>query len=210
MVEVRRTAMTYLTERQRDVLGFISDRIEADGVAPTLQEIADAFGFRSTASAQKHVAHLERKGFLQREKHQKRGLVLPEAPATRVAAAELPLYGVVAAGSPIESIPDDEQIFVPADFLRAGDHYVLRVRGDSMIGDGVHDGDHVVIQRTDYAADGEMVVALVGDEVTLKRIYREGTSTVRLQPANPSLPTMIAPAAEVQVQGIVVGLLRRY
>jgi len=202
--------MTYLTERQRDVLGFISGRIEADGVAPTLQEIADAFGFRSTASAQKHVAHLERKGFLQREKHQKRGLVLPVAPATPVAAAELPLYGVVAAGSPIESIPDDEQIFVPADFLRAGDHYVLRVRGDSMIGDGVHDGDHVVIQRAEDAPDGEMVVALVGDEVTLKRIYREGTSTVRLQPANPNLPTMIAPAAEVQVQGIVVGLLRRY
>jgi len=210
MVEVGRTAMTYLTERQRDVLGFISGRIEADGVAPTLQEIADAFGFRSTASAQKHVAHLERKGFLQREKHQKRGLVLPVAPATPVAAAELPLYGVVAAGSPIESIPDDEQIFVPADFLRAGDHYVLRVRGDSMIGDGVHDGDHVVIQRAEDAPDGEMVVALVGDEVTLKRIYREGTSTVRLQPANPNLPTMIAPAAEVQVQGIVVGLLRRY
>jgi len=203
--------MTYLTERQRDVLGFISGRIEADGVAPTLQEIADAFGFRSTASAQKHVAHLERKGFLQREKHQKRGLVLPQTPATSVAAAaELPLYGVVAAGAPIESIPDDEQIFVPADFLRAGDHYVLRVRGDSMIGDGVHDGDLVVIQRAESAPDGEMVVALVGDEVTLKRIYREGTSTVRLQPANPTLPTMIAAAAEVQVQGIVVGLLRRY
>lgn len=203
--------MTYLTERQRDVLGFISSRIEAEGIAPTLQEIADAFGFRSTASAQKHVAHLERKGFLQREKHQKRGLVLPEAPATSIAAAtELPLYGVVAAGSPIESIPDDEHVFVPADFLRAGDHFVLRVRGDSMIGDGVHDGDLVVIQRAENAADGEMVVALLGDEVTLKRIYREGASTVRLQPANPALPTMIAPAADVQVQGVVVGLLRRY
>ena len=203
--------MTYLTERQRDVLGFISGRIKADGVAPTLQEIADAFGFRSTASAQKHVAHLERKGFLQREKHQKRGLVLPRTPAPSVAAAaKLPLYGVFAAGAPIESIPDDEQVFVPADFLRAGDHFVLRVRGDSMIGDGVHDGDLVVIQRAENAPDGEMVVALVGDEVTLKRIYREGTSTVRLQPANPTLPTMIAPAAEVQVQGIVVGLLRRY
>jgi repressor LexA len=203
--------MTYLTERQRDVLGFIADRIEADGVAPTLQEIADAFGFRSTASAQKHVAHLERKGFLVREKHQKRGLVLPQAPAPQgVSAAELPLFGVVAAGAPIESIPDDEQVFVPADFLRTGDHYVLRVRGDSMIGDGVHDGDLVVVQRTEVASDGEMVVALVGDEVTLKRIYREGSAAVRLQPANPALPTLIAPASEVQVQGVVVGLLRRY
>jgi repressor LexA len=210
IVGMGRTTMTYLTERQRDVLSFISSRIERDGVAPTLQEIADAFGFRSTASAQKHVAHLERKGFLLREKHQKRGLVLPQTPVTAVAAAELPLFGVVAAGSPIESIPDEEQIFVPADFLRGGDHYVLRVRGDSMIGDGVHDGDLVVIQRTENAADGEMVVALVGEEVTLKRIYREGTSTIRLQPANPALPTMIAPAAEVQVQGVVVGLLRRY
>ena len=203
--------MTYLTERQRDVFRFISDRIETEGVAPTLQEIADAFGFRSTASAQKHVAHLERKGFLVREKHQKRGLVLPQTPpGPTTVAAELPLYGVVAAGAPIESIPDEELVFVPADFLRAGDHYVLRVRGDSMIGDGVHDGDLVVVQRTESAPDGEMVVALVGDEVTLKRIYREGDAAVRLQPANPDLPTMIAAASEVQIQGVVVGLLRRY
>jgi repressor LexA len=211
MVGVGRIAMTYLTERQRDVLGFIANRIEADGVAPTLQEIADAFGFRSTASAQKHVAHLERKGFLVRQKHQKRGLVLPQTEGVeRTSAAEIPLFGVVAAGAPIESIPDDEHVFVPADFLRSGDHYVLRVRGDSMIGDGVHDGDLVVVQRTESASDGEMVVALVGDEVTLKRIHREGTEAVRLQPANPALPALIAPASEVQVQGVVVGLLRRY
>jgi repressor LexA len=202
--------MTYLTERQRDVLSFISTRIEQDGVAPTLQEIADAFGFRSTASAQKHVAHLERKGFLQREKHQKRGLILPPTPPPAGREAELPLFGVVAAGSPIESIPDQEQVSVPSNFLRAGDHYVLRVRGDSMIGDGVHDGDMVVVQRTQTAPDGEMVVALVGDEVTLKRLYRAGSSTIRLQPANPSMPTMLAPASEVQVQGIIVGLLRKY
>jgi repressor LexA len=209
MVGVGRTKMTYLTERQRDVFDFISHRIERDGVAPTLQEIADEFGFRSTASAQKHVAHLERKGFLRREKHQKRGLVLPPESASR-SASELPLYGVVAAGSPIESIPEDERVSVPEDFLRTGDHYVLRVRGDSMIGDGVHDGDLVVVQRAETAPDGEMVVALVGDEVTLKRLYREGSSTIRLQPANPAMPTMIAPAKDVQVQGVVVGLLRRY
>jgi repressor LexA len=202
--------MTYLTERQRDVLDFISKRIDADGVAPTLQEIADAFRFRSTASAQKHIAHLERKGFLRREKHQKRGLVLPDIAPHPGSAVELPLFGVVAAGAPVESIPGDEHVFVPGDFLRSGDHYVLRVRGDSMIGDGVHDGDLVVVQRSQNATDGEMVVALVGDEVTLKRIYRESPSTIRLQPANPAMPTMIAPAADVQVQGVVVGLLRRY
>jgi repressor LexA len=206
---VRGTIMTYLTERQRDVFEFISRRIEMDGVAPTLQEIADAFGFRSTASAQKHVAHLEKKGFLQREKHQKRGLVL-SSHLERPISASLPLFGVVAAGSPIESIPDEEQIFVPSEFLRSGDHYVLRVRGDSMVGEGINDGDLVVVQRSAAAPDGEMVVALVRDEVTLKRIYREGDSTVRLQPANPSMPPMIAPAEDVRVQGIIVGLLRRY
>lgn len=202
--------MTYLTERQRDVLRFIEQAIVRDGVAPTLQEIANAFGFRSTASAQKHIAHLERKGCLRREKHQKRGLVLPQESESTPQAVDLPLFGAVAAGAPIESIPDDEHIFVPADFLRSGEHFVLRVRGDSMIGEGVHDGDLVILQRTESAADGEMVVALVGDEVTLKRIYRVDEASVRLQPANPSLPEMIAPASDVQVQGVVVGLLRRY
>ena len=202
--------MTYLTERQRDVLRFIEGRIEDDGIAPTLQEIATAFGFRSTASAQKHVAHLERKGFLQRQKHQKRGLVLPDPSPGPPPASEIPLFGVVAAGAPIESIPGDERIFVPADFLRSGEHYVLRVRGDSMIGDGVHDGDLVVVQRAQEARDGEMVVALVSGEATLKRIYHEGRQDIRLQPANPALPTMVVPADDVQVQGLVVGLLRRY
>jgi repressor LexA len=201
--------MTYLTERQRDVLEFIEGHIEKSGVAPTLQEIADAFGFRSTASAQKHVAHLQKKGFLERRKHQKRGLVLPSSSSGR-GAADLPLFGVVAAGSPIESLPDDERVAVPSDFLRSGDHYVLRVRGDSMIDDGVHDGDLVVVQRKQSASDGEMVVALVGGEVTLKRIYRESDAMVRLQPSNPQVPVLIAPASDVEVQGLVVGLLRRY
>ncbi|MFV2071080.1 MAG: transcriptional repressor LexA [Thermoanaerobaculales bacterium] len=202
--------MNYLTKRQRDVLRFIEKHIAADEVAPTLQEISDAFGFRSTASAQKHVAQLERKGFLHREKHQKRGLVLPDPPEGPGAANEVPLFGTIAAGAPIESIPGDERVFVPADLLRSGDHYVLRVRGDSMIGDGVHDGDLVVVQRTTTAADGEMVVALVEGEVTLKRLYREGAATVRLQPANPTLDAVRLPVDSVQVQGVVAGLLRRY
>jgi len=202
--------MTYLTERQRDVLRYIETRITDDGVAPTLQEISTAFSFRSTASAQKHVAQLERKGFLYREKHQKRGLVLPDSAPGVTAASEIPLFGTIAAGAPIESIPGDERVFVPADLLRSGDHYVLRVRGDSMIGDGVHDGDLVVVQRAEDAKDGDMVVALVEGEVTLKRLYREGAATVRLQPANPELVPVRLPADTVQIQGVVAGLLRRY
>jgi repressor LexA len=203
--------MTYLTEKQRDVLAYIGRTIAATGVAPTLQEIATQFGFRSTASAQKHVGLLEKKGFLTREKHQKRGLVLtraePEAPSSPF---ELPLYGVVAAGSPIESIPGDETISVPRDLAGSDTDFVLRVRGESMVDEGIHDGDLVIVHATSQAADGDMVVALVGDEVTLKRIYRQPGGRVRLQPSNGELAPLVVSAHDVTVQGTVVGLLRRY
>ena len=203
--------MTYLTEKQRDVLDFIRSRISERGVAPTLQEIATAFGFRSTASAQKHVGLLERKGFLKREKHQKRGLVLAGESGRELGDQfSLPLLGVVAAGSPIESIPDEESILVPADFSGTGSRFVLRVRGDSMVEEGIHDGDMVVVRSTAEAGDGDMVVALVGGEVTLKRLYRERGGRVRLQPSNAALASMIVPASEVTVQGTIVGLLRPY
>jgi repressor LexA len=203
--------MTYMTEKQRDVLEYIRRTIAATGVAPTLQEIATHFGFRSTASAQKHVGLLERKGFLRREKHQKRGLVLADAEPPRTSSSlELPLYGVVAAGSPIESFPGDETIAVPPDFVGSGSDYVLRVRGESMIDEGIHDGDLVVVRSATEASDGEMVIALVADEVTLKRIYREGDGRIRLQPSNAQLSALVVPASDVTVQGTVVGLLRKY
>lgn len=203
--------MTYLTERQRDVLDYIWRSVERTGVAPTLQEIADHFGFASTASAQKHVGLLEKKGFLRREKHQKRGLVL-SSPARRDAAAghRLPLLGVVAAGSPIESVPEAESVAIPSELLRSGEHYVLRVRGDSMIEEGIHDGDFVIVQSVSRANEGEVVVALVDDEVTLKRLFRLPRGRVRLQPANSTMAPLDYPAAQVRIQGVVVGLVRRY
>ena len=141
--------MTYLTERQRDVLNFISKRIETEGVAPTLQEIADAFGFRSTASAQKHVAHLERKGFLRREKHQKRGLVLPEAlPDSGTGGGVTAFWRGRRRHRPSNRSPVMSRSSYPPIFCALGITDVLRVRGDSMIGDGVHDGDLVVVQRS--------------------------------------------------------------
>jgi len=203
--------MTYLTERQRDVLEFIEKKLESSGVAPTLREISEAFGFASTASAQKHIALLEHKGFLRREKHQKRGLVLAHrSAADTVPQIELPLLGLVAAGEPIESIPDPEPVSVPPDFMRKGDHYVLKVRGDSMIEDGIHDGDLVVVQRTEIAADGDVVVAMVDGEVTLKRLFRQAPEHIRLQPANSAMAPIVVAAEAVTIQGIVVGLLRRY
>jgi len=203
--------MTYLTERQRDVLDFIERRLESNGVAPTLREISEAFGFASTASAQKHIALLERKGFLRREKHQKRGLVLAQQPSSESAAGvELPLMGLIAAGSPIESIADPEPVAVPPDFLGRGDHFVLKVRGESMIEDGIHDGDLVVVQAGEAASDGDVVVAMVDGEVTLKRLYRQPPDTIRLQPANSEMAPILVAASALRVQGIVVGLLRRY
>ncbi len=203
--------MTYLTEKQRDVLGYIRRRIAEQGVAPTLQEIATAFGFRSTASAQKHVGLLERKGFLKREKHQKRGLVLANEPGpARADEFSLPLLGAVAAGSPIESIADEEKISVPASFSGPGSRFVLKVRGDSMEDEGIRDGDMVVVRSTAEAADGDMVVAMVAGEVTLKRLYRERGGRVRLQPSNAALAPLIVAASEITVQGTIVGLLRRY
>lgn len=203
--------MTYMTEKQRDVLDYIRRTIAATGVAPTLQEIASHFGFRSTASAQKHVGLLERKGFLRREKHQKRGLVLASVePSPQPPSLELPLFGVVAAGSPIESIPGDETIAVPPNFAGSGSNFVLRVRGESMIDEGIHDGDLVIVHSTSQAADGDMVVALVADEVTLKRIYREAGRRIRLQPSNAELEPLVVRASDVTVQGTVVGLLRKY
>jgi repressor LexA len=205
-------AVTYLTERQRDVLDFIADRVDAVGVAPTLREIAERFGFSSTASAQKHVLHLERKGFLVREKHQKRGLALTSLGRRQVMPEVdgVPLLGAVAAGSPIESLPQDERIELPPTMLGSGDHYALKVRGESMIDDGIHDGDVVVIKGTSEASNGDMVVALVSGEVTLKRFYRHGSDRIRLQPSNPNVPPLIVSAADVTIQGRVVGLLRRY
>lgn len=200
----------YLTERQRDVLSFIRARIDSFGVAPTLQEISDEFGFSSTASAQKHVAQLQRKGYLRREKHQKRGLVLAPDEQSEVAEPELPLLGTVAAGAPIESYPGDETIAVPENFKSGERCYALLVRGDSMMDEGVLDGDYIVVKERDTARDGEMVVALVSDEVTLKRYYRDSPETVRLQPSNAEMRPIEVHARDLRIQGVVVGLLRRY
>lgn len=205
--------MTYLTERQRQVLLFIEERVRSEGVAPTLREIAEEFGFSSTATAQKHVNLLVAKGYLRRDKHQKRGLALARSPAAAApspASVDLPLLGTVAAGSPIESLPEDERILVPPNLLRSGDHYVLRVRGESMIDEGIYDGDLVVVQSRQDVRSGDMVVALVAGEVTLKRLYPEAGGRIRLQPSNPTMEPLLVPGDQVRVQGVVVALLRQY
>ncbi len=201
---------SFLTERQKAILDFIQDFRRRRGVAPTHREICEHFGFSSYGTAYKHLKLLVEKGYLKRDRHQRRGLEVTGADAA-AAGEELPFLGRIAAGRPIETVPAGDSLVIPRQLFgeRTQDHYVLRVAGDSMIGEGIHDGDWVVVERRERADMGEMVVALVGDEATLKRYYPEGDQ-VRLQPSNPSMSPLRFPAAEVRVQGIVVGLMRRY
>jgi repressor LexA len=205
--------MKYLTERQRDILNFIKEfQKERGGVAPTHREICDHFGFSSYGTVYKHLSLLQKKGLIRRDWNQKRGVELVEQDEHREPAAgvrELPLFGYIAAGRPLDVEVSDETIAVPEHMTTRGENYVLKVRGDSMIDDGILDGDLVIIARREQAYNGEMVVANVSGEVTLKRIYREG-ERVRLQPANATMSPIYAPARDVAVQGVVVGLMRRF
>jgi repressor LexA len=201
-----------VTERQRDILNFIKEFQTERGVAPTHREICDHFGFSSYGTVYKHLSLLEKKGLIRRDWNQKRGVELVEKPETREPAAgvrELPLFGYIAAGRPLDVDVSDETIAVPEHLTTRGENYVLKVRGDSMIDDGILDGDLVIISRREQAYNGEMVVANVNGEVTLKRIYRDG-ERVRLQPANATMSPIFAPARDVAVQGVVVGLMRRF
>ena len=204
--------MTYLTERQKEILEFIQEYRRERGIAPTHREICERFGFSSYGTAYKHLKLLQEKGFLRRDWNQKRGIELLRAiPGGDGTDRELPFYGRIAAGRPIEALSGSERVAVPGHLLsgRPGDHYVLRVVGDSMIEEGIYDGDFVIVLRRDVAEPGEMVVALIGDDATLKRFYPEG-NIVRLQPAHPTMEPIRVPAQNVRVQGVVVGLMRKF
>ena len=203
---------SYLTGRQKEILEYIESFRRRRGLAPTHREICEHFGFSSYGTAYKHLKLLQQKGFLKRDRHQRRGLeVVNEVEKESVSGRELPFLGKIAAGRPIEAVAGDETLAVPASLFgpRVDDHFVLRVAGESMIGEGIHDGDWVVVERRDRADPGEMVVALLEDEATLKRFFPEG-AMVRLQPANPTMEPIYAPAADLRIQGVVVGLMRRY
>jgi len=203
------STMSFLTRRQQQILEFIGEYTQREGVAPTHREIRDRFGYSSYGTVHKHLRLLREKGFLRRARHQKRGHQLVPQESTE-GLRELPFLGRIAAGRPIEALPGDERLPVPAHLLRGGvDHYVLRVAGESMIDEGIFDGDFVIVRRRDQAEPGEMVVALIDGEATLKRFYPEG-SEVRLQPANSRMQPIRVAADAVRIQGVVVGLMRKY
>jgi repressor LexA len=195
-----------LTKRQKEILDFIRDYREQQGISPTQREIREKFKLASFGTVQKHLKRLEEKGALSREWNRSRGIAPAEE---RSPAREVPLLGLVAAGRPIEPFPESESIEVPSALLGKGEHFVLRVRGDSMVEDGIRDGDYVIVCKRASAQNGQTAVVLVRGEATLKRYYSEG-SRVRLQPANAQLKPMTLDARDVTVQGVVTGLIRDY
>jgi repressor LexA len=200
-----------LTPRQKRILDFVESYLEANGYAPSFEEIADALGYASLATVHEHLSNLERKGYIRKAYNESRSIELARGRAL-AGAVELPLLGEVAAGLPIEAVDQGETILVPPDLLRKqGENYVLRVVGDSMIEEQIRDGDYIIVNSRSSAENGEMVVALVhGDAATVKKFYREAEGRVRLQPANVTMAPMIYHAHEVQIQGIVVGVIRKY
>jgi repressor LexA len=198
-----------LTKRQKELVDYLDAYILKSGYAPTLEEIGQHFGLSSLATIHKHLTNLERKGMIRRKWNRSRALeVVPQQ--RRATAIELPLVGRVAAGAPIEPIEDSDTIPVPEELVGRGDTFVLRVKGTSMVDEGILDGDFVVVQSRDQADNGEMVVALVRGEATVKRFYREKAGMIRLQPANESMSPIMARAGDVEIRGVVSAVMRKY
>jgi repressor LexA len=205
-----------LTKRQKEVLDYLVSFETRHGYAPSFEEIGKGLKLTSLATVHKHITTLEKKGFIRRGYNQSRSIEivqLPKTPKEQVIerrVQELPLVGRIAAGRPLEAVEERETISL-GDFARGGNSFVLQVKGNSMIEDHIMNGDYVVIEPTQVANPGETVVALVGnDDATLKRFYRESGGKIRLQPANSEMAPIIVPAADVKIQGRVVGVLRKY
>jgi len=239
-----------LTQKQKELLLFINDRMRADGVPPSFDEMKDALELKSKSGIHRLITALVERGFIRRLPHRARAievLKLPENASSAAGAAEtqrrsgfqpsviegararsrdlglppshvidartvsVPVMGRIAAGVPISAIQNhSHDIACPPDLLTNGEHFALEVKGDSMIEAGIHDGDTVIVRRCDTAENGDIVVALVeGEEATLKRLRKKG-STVALEAANPDYKTRIFGPDQIDIQGRLVGLIRRY
>jgi repressor LexA len=204
-----------ITRRQRQVYDFISDFVQKLGYSPSFEEIGDGLGLSSLATVHKHISNLEKKGLLTRDYNRSRSIdLLPPKGRLKQAMSVnttmvLPLLGRIAAGQPIEAVENPETISL-ADFVRSKEVFVLEVRGDSMQDEHIMSGDYVLVEKAKTAHNGDLVVALVGgSDATLKRFHREGDS-IRLQPSNINMQPIIVPAASVEIQGRVIGVLRKY
>jgi repressor LexA len=204
-----------ITRRQRQVYDFISDFVQKKSYSPSYDEIREGLGLNSLATVHKHITNLEKKQLLTRDYNRSRSIDLlqPKGKLKQSMSVNtnlvLPLMGRIAAGQPIEAVENPETISL-GDFVRSKDVFVLEVRGDSMQDEHILSGDYVLVERTKTAHNGDIVVALVeGTDATLKRFYREGDN-IRLQPSNAAMKPIIVPAASVQIQGRVIGVMRKY
>ena len=204
-----------ITRRQRQVYDFISDFVQKHQYSPSFEEIGEGMGLNSLATVHKHITNLEKKGLLTRDYNRSRSIdLLPPKGRLKQAMAVnttmvLPLLGRIAAGQPIEAVENPQTISL-ADFVRSKEVFVLEVRGESMQDEHILDGDYVLVEKAKTAHNGDIVVALVdGTDATLKRFYREGDK-VRLQPSNAAMQPILVAAAAVQIQGRVIGVLRKY
>ncbi|MBV7260236.1 transcriptional repressor LexA [Erythrobacter crassostreae] len=227
-----------LTAKQHELIRFIQQRLDESGISPSFEEMKEALDLKSKSGVHRLISALEERGFIRRLPNRARALevikmpedatptprptlaandtvvsgsaVLKSAPEPANDVIEIPLHGRIAAGAPIEALEGQTSLPVPAALLGPGEHYALEVSGDSMIEAGIFDGDFALVRRTDSARDGEIVVALVrGEEATLKYLHKDGGS-VRLDPANAAYDPQVYGSSEVQVQGKLAGLLRRY
>jgi repressor LexA len=195
-----------LTPRQAEILAFIRETVQEKGYPPSIWEINHRFGFTSPGSARDHLQALERKGYLTRIKGRSRGIELSRS--LFAGTTEVPLVGAAPAGKPLLAVENIEEMLpLPKGLFASGD-FALRVIGESMVEAGILDGDIVVVKRQDTAEAGDIVVALIGEEATVKRFYRDN-GKVRLQPANASMEPLLFDPAEVAIQGKVIGIMRR-
>ncbi|HSF18959.1 MAG TPA: transcriptional repressor LexA [Vicinamibacteria bacterium] len=201
--------MAILTPRQKQILSFLKESIAENGYAPSLTEIGRHFNLHSISTVQRHLVHLEEKGLIRRHWNRSRAIEVV-GDDRRPEARDVPLEGLIAAGAPIEAVRGNELVAVPADMIGRREVFVLKVHGESMVDEQVRDGDYVIVEKRTDPRNGEMVVALVnGDSATLKKFYRE-KDQIRLQPAHPTMKPMFIREEDVAIQGVVVGLLRKY
>jgi repressor LexA len=202
--------MATLTKRQKQMVDYLGQYIEEHGYAPTLAEIGQYFGLSSLATVHKHLHNLEAKGFIRRMHNHSRALEIESANGNHAGVRKLALVGQVAAGIPIEAIEGRDSIAVPDEFVRRDNTFCLLVKGESMVDEGIRDGDYIIVEGRDGANAGETVVALIGDEATVKKYYPGENGRVRLQPANPTMEPIFVNADDLRIRGVVVGLMRHY
>jgi SOS regulatory protein LexA len=195
-----------LTKKQKEVLDYITGYVRENGYSPTQKEIQEFFGFKSLGSVQDYIKYLTNGGYLQNDSHSVRGLM----PATvQQNSEDIPLLGNIAAGTPIEAIENTDMISVPTHMLGRGTHYALKVRGESMIEEGILSGDIAIIKHQTQADNGQIVVAVVDNETTLKRYYKK-SKQIELHPANKTMKPIIVKDKECEIRGLLVGLIRTY